>query len=44
MYWRAELPASWSERDGLDLDINKLDLTYPDINLSDFAKGVFDAV
>ncbi len=41
--WRAELPASWSEQSGLDLNINNLELTYPDISLSDFAAGVFDA-
>ncbi|MEM7522556.1 MAG: DUF4157 domain-containing protein [Pseudomonadota bacterium] len=44
MLWRAELPASWSERDGLDLDINNLELTYPDIDLGGLAEDVFDAV
>ncbi|MEO9651976.1 MAG: DUF4157 domain-containing protein [Roseobacter sp.] len=44
MRWRAELPASWSERDGLDVDINDLELTYPDIDIADFAEDVFDAI
>ncbi|MEM9140436.1 MAG: hypothetical protein AAGB15_11470, partial [Pseudomonadota bacterium] len=44
MRWRAELPASWSEQDGLDVDINKLDITYPDINLAGLAEDVFDAI
>jgi hypothetical protein len=44
MRWRAELPASWSERDGLDLDINNLEVTYPDIDLADFAGDVFEAI
>jgi hypothetical protein len=44
MRWRAELPASWSERDGLDVDINNLELTYPDIDLSGLASDVFEAI
>lgn len=44
MRWRAELPASWSERDGLDVDINNLELTYPDIDLRGLASDVFEAI
>jgi hypothetical protein len=44
MSWRAELPASWSEKDGLDVDINDLELTKPDIDLADLAEDVFDAI
>lgn len=41
---RAELPTSWSERHGLDVDLDKLDITEPDINVRQLAKDVFDAV
>lgn len=44
MRWRAELPARWSEQDGLDADINNLELTYPDIDLRGLAVDVFEAI
>jgi hypothetical protein len=44
MTWRAELPATWSERDGLDLDINNLEITQPDIDLLEMASDIFEQV
>jgi hypothetical protein len=38
------LPASWSERDGLNLDLAKADIDYPDISIKDLAISVFEAV
>lgn len=44
MLWRVELPAAWSEEDGLDVDLDHLVLTQPDINVKALAGDIFDAV
>jgi hypothetical protein len=41
--WKATLPASWSEKDGLDVDINNLVITKPNLDLIALGKEVFDA-
>ena len=44
MFWRAELPATWSEEDGLDIDLDQLVLHRPDIDVPALAEDIFDAV
>jgi hypothetical protein len=38
------LPATWSEAEGLDLDLANLDVKYPDISIRDLGESIFDAV